>query len=949
MNLRHVILIALLPLFSIGQSQNNTDSLIALIKKSKNFYNDDGQLDSAYHYAEISYNWAKVLKSDSLQVEIVGILSFLEPDLEKSLFYLKESEPIVIKNAHWKALENFYYVRASVYYHNNDDERALVHFLKLDSILQIRKDNIFLQAMTKVCIVNAFHDSQSLNDTSFFPQMTKNIKVGLQIIDAGLKLSEAEQELYNAHSLNVPAAILYEKMGYIYAERKEPQKAIETYQKALNNTISNDNHLRKSSIYHGLANLYNSEKQKDSALYYYKKELEAISKTPNTLWKAISNYKIAEFFNNNGDPQTALKHLKTSDELMLNAHHVREDNKYAIQDILAGVYYNLGDFKKAYEASDKARSHLQLIQTEFNKKNVSELETKYRTDKIEQQVSLLKSQNETVEQQKTNQRNLLLGSLGIVSIAGLFLFMLYRNRQKTTIRLQELDTLKSNFFANISHEFRTPLTLISSPIDDVLSDETTSDKKRHQFNIAKQNAERLLELVNQLLDLSKIDAGHLRLHRQQGNILQLISSLSDAFTYHAEQKNISYIIDISRQEQPVWFDKDALEKIIVNLLSNAIKYTPENGSIAIEAYLESNKLHLKIQNSGKSLSLDERKHIFERFYQANDKNQGTGIGLALVKEFIGLHEGDIEVTSTPSQGTTFRLSLNVSNSSFKNESILGSSISELTSSKIVNVMSTMDDDEEFKDSGLPILLVVEDHDDLRQLLKQIFENQYNVMLASNGSIGIALALENIPDLIISDVMMPEKDGIALTKELKNDERTAHIPIILLTAKADLENQFKGIEIGADDYITKPFDKKLLVLKVEKLIESRRKLQLRYSQELVLLPKDIAITNLDEKFLKKVETILEKNLVEPSFNVTEFSEAVGMSRMQLHRKLKALTGLTASEFIRSQRLKLAAQLLKTSDINMAQVGYSVGFNDHSYFTKCFKEAYNCTPTEFAKRN
>lgn len=198
-------------------------------------------------------------------------------------------------------------------------------------------------------------------------------------------------------------------------------------------------------------------------------------------------------------------------------------------------------------------------------------------------------------------------------------------------------------------------------------------------------------------------------------------------------------------------------------------------------------------------------------------------------------------------------------------------------------------------------------------------------------------------------MMPEKDGITLTKELKNDERSAHIPIILLTAKAEVESQFKGIDTGADDYITKPFDKKLLALKVEKLIESRKQLQLRYSQELILLPKDIAITNLDEIFLKKVQEILDRNLVESSFSVTDFSEAVGMSRMQLHRKLKALTGLTASEFIRSQRLKLAIQLLKTSDINISQVGYSVGFNDHSYFTKCFKKAYNCTPTEFAKRS
>ena len=398
----------------------------------------------------------------------------------------------------------------------------------------------------------------------------------------------------------------------------------------------------------------------------------------------------------------------------------------------------------------------------------------------------------------------------------------------------------------------------------------------------------------------------MKLHIQQGNVLQLISALSESFSYHAEQKNITYTIYIEQNEKTVWYDKDAVEKITVNLLSNAIKYTPENGTVNCEAYVEDNKLFLVVKNSGKGLTEFELNHVFGRFYQTNEQNQGSGIGLALVRELVELHKGKIEATSTPNEETIFRLSLSIDKNSFKNESIITTSKNNAQTEIPLYTNTSIENDDEFTDSDLPILLIVEDNHDLRQLLKETFENNYNVISAPDGAIGVQLALEHIPDLIISDVMMPEKDGITLTKDLKNDERSAHIPIILLTAKAEVENQFRGIDTGADDYITKPFDKKLLALKVQKLIESRKQLQIRYSQELVLIPKDIAITNLDEKFLEKVQTVLDKKLVESSFSVTDFAETVGMSRMQLHRKLKALTGLTATELIRSQRIKIAAQ-------------------------------------------
>ncbi|WP_178984206.1 response regulator [Winogradskyella helgolandensis] len=793
--------------------------------------------------------------------------------------------------------------------------------------------------------------------------------------DPDLKISEERAKINNYLGFCVRSTHGYDKAMEYYKNSRELHKALENefgvqevniaiaqaeisfknYDVALellNESISfyekfasNDNSYSYGVIVRGflLVKMNNfKEAEKDYKLYY---DL-AVSSKNKTFQRRGLGY-LGDFYASSNQFQKSIQHYK---EVIVLCKEVGDlEKERETTEALIEVYKKSNNLELALETYDAYK----ILQKKIDEKKITEktfeLEAKYQTEKKEQEIALLKSQNEIVEQQKKNQKNVMLGGIGITTIAGLFLFFLYRNRQKTNTKLKELDTLKSNFFTNISHEFRTPLTLITSPIDDMISDDTISDKKRKQFTVAKQNSNRLLELVNQILDLSKIDEGHLKLHIQKGNVLQLISALSESFAYYAKQKNIEYKIDVEHSLEAAWYDKDAVEKITINLLSNAIKYTPENGTVSCEAYVENNKLFLMVKNSGKGLTPYELNTIFERFYQTNEQNQGSGIGLSLVKELVGLHHGQIEVQSVPNEETLFQLHIPINKNSFKNDNIIVNSTHDVEQGIPVNVNTSVEDDDVVTDSDAPILLIVEDNRDLRNLLKQLFEDHYNVIAAPNGIVGLELALEHIPDLIISDVMMPEKDGITLTEDLKTDERTAHIPIILLTAKAEAESQYKGIGTGADDYITKPFDKKLLGLKVEKLIESRRQLQFRYSQELVLLPKDIAITNLDEKFLEKVQLTLDKSLVDPSFNVTEFSDAVGMSRMQLHRKIKALTGLTASEFIRSQRLKLATEYLKSSDINMSQVGYSVGFNDHSYFAKCFKELYGCSPTDYANKH
>lgn len=669
--------------------------------------------------------------------------------------------------------------------------------------------------------------------------------------------------------------------------------------------------------------------------------LSALLKDPFEMSKAHS-FLGTSYFKEENYP-TALSHFKEAksfadglDDIILT---------YTASQGMANSYLRSSrDEEAAQEFSEIIEIQDSVINLKKNERALAlfaEIQAKQKEDKID----LLQSEKALAEQQKKNERNLLLGGIGLTSVIGVLLFFLYRNRQKTNKKLKEIDGMKSDFFANVSHEFRTPLTLISAPIEQKLLRENLDEKERADLKMIQRNNRRLLELVDQLLDLSKIEVGSLKLKVSHGDPLRLIAAVADSFTYAAAEKQITYLQNISTETEKAWFDRDALQKIVVNLLSNAIKYTPNSGTVECHAQLSKEQLKLLIKNTGPGLSEAEQKRIFQRFYQTDEHNSGAGIGLALVNELVNLHRGSIEVKSKKEDWTSFTVTLPIDQNSFSPSELAVSEKPPHSKVPSINEKSVEIESSDVSVNELPILLIVEDNKEVCGLLVDTFQVNYNVLVANDGKEGIDIALEKVPDLIISDIMMPVMDGIGLTKKLKTDERTSHIPIILLTAKAGEENLLIGIETGADDYITKPFNPRILTTKVDKLIAQRKQLQTRYSQEIILKPKDIAITNLDEQFLHKIQTVLDTKLTDSSFNTQGFSDATGMSRMQLHRKLKALTGLSTSEFIRSQRLKLAVTLLEKSDVNISQIGYQVGFNDPSYFTKCFKEAYGCSPSEF----
>ncbi|AXT62565.1 response regulator [Aquimarina sp. AD10] len=534
-----------------------------------------------------------------------------------------------------------------------------------------------------------------------------------------------------------------------------------------------------------------------------------------------------------------------------------------------------------------------------------------------------------------------------VLFMGVVSYLDFKNFKKAleSDKLREINELKSN----ISHELRTPLTLIKIPIDERLENQKISKTDRKDFEMIQRNSNRLLSLIDQLLEVSRSESVHRDLQIERGNALGLIKGLTESFAYHADQKQISYSIHIKKAKY-VWFDHDILGKIAANLLSNAIKYTPQNGSIICEAKIQDDILYLSVKNTGEEISIEQINKIFQRYYQIDANKPGLGIGLAYVKELLDIHKGRITVESEEDDWTSFNVSLSVGKESFVESK---SRDQRNSKNKALHLNYEYDDllEKEKHHDHLgtkPILLIVEDNNDIRVVLVDIFRSNYNIKIARNGQEGIDLAIQYIPDLIISDVMMPIKDGIELTFELKNDVRTSHIPIILLTAKAGEEHELTGIETGADDYIIKPFNTKVLLSKVNNSIKHTQKLRRNYAEQSDVIPKKTH-NEVDKKFWQRVDVILQKRLKDHAFSIEEFSVEIGMSRNHLYRKLMALTGLSPSKFIASKRLKEAAKLLKQPGLNISEIAYEVGFNNVSYFTKSFKEMYDYTPSEYAKKH
>ncbi|HEX8424802.1 hybrid sensor histidine kinase/response regulator transcription factor [Hymenobacter sp.] len=538
---------------------------------------------------------------------------------------------------------------------------------------------------------------------------------------------------------------------------------------------------------------------------------------------------------------------------------------------------------------------------------------------------------------------------------------------------KELTDLKLGFFTNVSHELRTPLTLILGPMEEIIEANGAVPGLRDKIQLMHKQTRKLFDLVNQLLDFRKVESGNVPLRATYGDAVQFLQDIYLVFKLKAEERGIAYTLDLPAEPVPLYFDRSKLEIVLTNLLANAFKYTSEGRGIRFaatvignpggeavfqEGQLTGNYLEVNVCDQGTGIKAEELSHIFDPYYQASHTDTlrmtGTGIGLSLVKQFAERHGGTVSVESVVGVGTTFRLRLPFGQAHLRPGDIQPEAPTSPAETQKLSLLAdevTLELSAENLQcaSTLPRLLVVEDNDEVRQYLQQLFEAEYEVLLAVDGLEGWEQALLHTPDLIISDVMMPRSDGLELCQKIKKHPKTAHIPVLLLTARTAALHELEGLGTGADDYVSKPFNPALLQAKATTLLRNRNKLREYYQRQILLEPTDVVIADADREFLENAMGVVEKHLDDPGFSVQVLVREVGMSQSVFYRRIKGITGQTAVEFIRDVRMKRAAQLLAQTRLRVTEVAFQVGIEDAKYFRKAFQKIFTLSPSEYAKQH
>jgi signal transduction histidine kinase/DNA-binding response OmpR family regulator len=549
-------------------------------------------------------------------------------------------------------------------------------------------------------------------------------------------------------------------------------------------------------------------------------------------------------------------------------------------------------------------------------------------------------------------QNLFLFTLNFLVITtSIFLFAFISQRiftnleHKEVLRQKELNEAKSRLYTNITHEFRTPLTVILG-IADLLKKNSSNDMDS-KSEMIKRNAKYLLRLVNQLLELNKLESGNLKLNKVNGNIIQFLRYIFYLNENYRQGKKLDFHFHSESQNLCLDFDPEKITKIFSNLLSNAIKFTPDGGSIRMDVKVEDKYLTIDIRDNGIGIPKDQVEKIFERFHRVDDsltrKSGGTGIGLSIVKELVTLMEGKITLHSDPGKKTVFTVKLPL-NGAMEKHTLAPEYAADTLDSIMQNGESYLEPSNE------PLvekqrLLIIEDNEDVVSYLQACFNDQFAIVSAFDGEKGYNKALDTIPDIIICDIMMPELDGYTVCRKLKEDYRTSHIPIILLTAKADISSRIHGLEQGADDYIIKPFDQLELSARIHNLLELRKKLYERYSNgNLYDMPENPGLHKEDNFFIKVRDNIIQ-NLQDENYNVQALCEEMAMSKSQIYRKFKALTNKSIARYIRKLRMDRAKHLLLTTSLNVSEVSYEVGIKTLSTFSEIFKEEFGCSPRDY----
>ncbi len=831
----------------------------------------------------------------------------------------------------------------AAYYKRDQSDRAITHFLSADLIYRKIGYEKVLFATNKLANLGQYYYDR-VND-----------------YDRALQYLREAEKYISQDQIDVHRVLFCRTMAKCLLEKKQYAEAIR-YNKLGIAQI----HLKKDSVRIGALSgnigeiILNHYPNPLEAEPYFQKELyyrlRYNPKGADDIAKVYGNLCLIEGLKYNRE-KVIDYYNKAIRELEV---YKKEKTPYIINYALKVIYRNrmvadslLGDYKSAFHH----RGLYNQVTSDLNKQELklktTEASARFESEKFKLQADL-------ANEQARNSRVwiLFISLLLLVVIVGAYMIYNYQRLKRNKLaqqlafelkeaeRLSELDTLKTRFFTNVSHEFRTPLTLLVGPLADLRK----KFPKEELLQLMERNLSRLQMLINQLLDLSKLEAGKMEPQIQQADLWYFLKNLLASFESLGDTKTIAFNYPKHLPPTVACFDADKTEKIVTNLVSNAFKFTPENGQINVGLNFTDTHFTITVQDTGIGIEAERLPHIFDRFYQVDNSNrrnyEGTGIGLALVKELVEVLKGEIKVESQIGKGSTFEVRIPCDKSSWEQYIINQPLVTKEPTPRLVNEPQQPAANKT-TDTDLPILLIVEDNADLRAYISSYFEQTYQIIEAADGQEGYEKAIEAVPDLVICDLMMPRLDGFEFCKLIKSDIRTNHIPVIMLTAKATLEDRLEGLELGADDYLAKPFNTEELQIRIRNLINIRQVLREKYSQQIAegIVATTTKGGSADNLFLLKLSDIIEKHLSESSFSVEVLADEMNMTSVQLRRKLKAITNQTAIEFIRNYRLEKAASMLQNKQTTVSEVAYLVGFESLSYFSKVFQEKFGKLASEW----
>jgi len=856
----------------------------------------------------------------------LGIAYLRLSKLDSAEYYLNKGIDITSAHPDSHMQASLYNMMGNLMKEKNDYKEAITYYLKATEIFEQTGDDDGL--------------TQSLSNIGNLQNLSGNYEKAL---DYALK------SLAIAEKINKQPSIAYSNrlLGRIYRRLGQFDNALLAYDRALRVYQTSGAKRDVAETLTSIGNIYYEKENLEKAKENYLKSLQ-ISKTISDSANMAYSYSALGF---------ASHELKSSKEAVLyfdSAIRVAKQLKLypLVMDgyqALSELYAGQKNYELAYAYHQRYASLSDSLSQMQNKREAAALEARYQNEKKENEIRALKAENEINQlrlQKQSSQRNYLIGFLILsLTVIGMF-FYLYREKQKLNKRLATLNETQSRFFANISHEFRTPLTLIIGPLQQKI-EQSPSSAETKDFKMMHRNAVRLHRLIDEILDLSKIESGNMKIQAAEGDLKQFLKTAYASFESLANQKQINYSLQLPDTGIVGYFDRDKVEKIVYNLLFNALKFTSEGGTVQLIASVNADQLTIQVADNGPGIPEGKLPHIFDRFFQVEESasiHGGTGLGLALSKELAHAHHGTLTAANQKSGGSVFTLTFPIAPGYYRNE------LSPTVLSTSDFSFKTYLEDEAIYDTAfdaeidLPVLVIAEDQSDMREFIRQVMADRYKIILAEDGKDAWDKILQHVPNLVISDLMMPGLNGNELCRKIKTHEATSHVPVILLTARADQQSKLEGLHTGADDYLTKPFDARELQARVQNLIAQREKLKSLFAHRAVPFA-PVAEATPESQFLNKVIDILKKNFADADFGVDEFTHEIGMSRMQLHRKLKALTDKSPGDFLRLFRLEHAKRLLSTKGISVSEAAYQSGFNNLPNFSRLFKAWAGITPSEY----